>query len=222
MLPQSDLVLTSLTKSFNGQANVMGGSVVFNPLSAHYTALASLFKSHFHNEYFAADAEVVLAQSHDLLERTQRLNHNAQAMAEFLHGVMQEPDSPVANVQYPTLLESKAKYDRYLRRATPELPKPGYGCLLSVDFKSVEIATAFYNRCGFYPSPHLGAHVTIQFAYNMMTFGKKDKEREAMRKFGVNEESIRISAGLEDAQDLIDTLRDGLEAAKKSQSDRGN
>ncbi|UPK99561.1 hypothetical protein LCI18_010496 [Fusarium solani-melongenae] len=213
VLPQSDFLLTSLTKSFSGQSNVMGGSIVLNPLSPKYGVLKPLFKASHHNELFASDAEVLLSNSHDFLERTKILNRNAFAMAKFLHDAKEAPDSPVVNVQYPGLLPSKTEYHAVMRRGTSELPEPGYGCLLTVEFSDVECAMAFYHRCGFYPSPHLGGHVTIMFAYNMVVFGKTVQEREYMRGLGVREESVRISAGLEDEADLIDTLRDALEAA---------
>ena len=203
VLPLSSVLTTSLTKSFSGQADVLGGSVVLKP---------AFHKLH-RNELFVEDAQVLLSNSHDFLQRTIILNRNAQAMAEFLHKSISLPNSPIREVQYPSLLPSKPNYDVVLRPSTPDLPRPGYGCLLSVEFNSLETAIAFYNRCGFYPSPHLGGHVTIMLAYNLIIFGKKAEEREYMRGLGAKEESIRISAGLESEEDLIDTLKDALEAA---------
>ena len=211
VFPESDLILTSLTKSFSGEANVMGGSIVLNPQSPHYSSLSSAFKSSWHNELFAGDAEVLLANSQGFFPRTAKLNRNAYAMAEFLHKHKSTPDSPIVNVQYPALLPSKPEYDAYLRPSSTELPKPGYGCLLTVEFDSVESASAFYDKCGFYPSPHLAGHVTLMFAYNMFVFCKKPEEKEYMKELGCKEESVRISAGLEDVDDLIDTLKDALD-----------
>ncbi|KAM0342763.1 hypothetical protein ACHAPU_009255 [Fusarium lateritium] len=219
VLSHSDLLLSSLTKSFSGYANVMGGSIVLNSLSPHYQTLQPLFKESHHNELFAADAEVLLSNSKDFLERTKILNRNALAMANFLHQAISLPNSPVVNVQYPSLLSSKVKYDALLRRGTPELPEPGYGCLLTVEFTNVEAATAFYDKAGFYPSPHLGGHVTIMFAYNMVVFGKKPEEKAYMHELGVREASVRISAGLEHEEDLIDTLEDALQAASRYNGD---
>ncbi|KAG5988001.1 hypothetical protein E4U54_004807 [Claviceps lovelessii] len=222
VLPQSDILLTSLTKSFNGRSDALGGSIVLNPLSSHYTQLANrLFETH-HNQLFAGDARVLLSNSHDFFHRSQRLNANAQAMAEFLHKSMTEQPhvSPVVNVQYPSLLPSKGHYDACKRRSVPDMPDPGYGCLLTVEFESVDTTRAFYDRCGFYPSPHLGGHVTIMFPYNMFMFGKDKEEAARMVGYGIREESVRISAGLEETQDLLDTLQDALEAAmevKRSQ-----
>lgn len=189
----------------------MAGSVVLNPLSPHYNSLSSIFSSSHHNELFAADAEVLLENSKGFFPRTRKLNSNAAAMAKFFHECTSKPDSPIVNVQYPSLLPSKPQYDAYLRPSSAELPEPGYGCLFTVEFDSVENAVAFYDRCGFYPSPHLAGHVTLMFPYNMFVFCKKAEEKEYMSELGVREESIRFSAGLEDEQDLIDTIKDALD-----------
>lgn len=54
------------------------------------------------------------------------------------------------------------------------------------------------------------------FAYNMFVFGKEPEEREAFRQLGVREECVRISVGLEDVEDLIDTLKDALKTVELS------
>ncbi|KAG6037766.1 hypothetical protein E4U41_004747 [Claviceps citrina] len=214
VISYSDILLTSLTKSFNGRANALGGCIVLNPLSSHYGELSRRLAETHHNQLFAADAKVLVSNSHDFFERTRRLNANAQAMAEFLHRSMTElADSPVVRVRHPSLLASKRHYDAVKRRSTPEVPDPGYGCLLSVDFESVETTRAFYDRCGFYPSPHIGGHVTIMFAYNMFMFGKDKAEAKRMLEYDIRVENVRISAGLEETQDLLDTLQDALDAA---------
>lgn len=186
---------------------------MLNPLSPHYAQLSRRFTESHRNQLFAVDAGVLLSNSDDYYERSVRLNANGKAIADFLHKSIGQPDSPVVNVQYPSLLPSKPNYDAFIRRSTPEVPNPGYGCLLTVEFDSVETTKAFYERCGFYPSPHLGGHVTIMLAYNMFMFGKDKDEAAALRPCGIKEESIRISAGLEDEKDLLDTLQDALDAA---------
>lgn len=212
----TDILLTSLTKSFSGYANVMGGSIVLNPLSPHYDNLAAKFTSTHKNELFAADAQVLLSNSQDFLARTRKLNRNTAAVAAFFHRYVADPDSPVAKVHYPTQLPSKPNYDSMMRRSTPDLPEPGYGCLLTVDFESVATTKAFYDRCGFYPSPHLGAHVTLVIAYAMMAYGKDPADAAHFRAAGVKEESLRFSVGLEDVEDLIDTIKDALDIAAEA------
>ncbi|EFQ26264.1 cystathionine gamma-synthase [Colletotrichum graminicola] len=215
ILGESDILVSSLTKSFSGYANVLGGSIVLNPLSPHYSALASLWREQ-HNELYIDDAEVLLANSEDYLQRTAVLNRNAAAMANHLHTHAKSPSSPIAKVLYPTLLPDYAVYEARLRKPTPDLPEPGAGCLLSIDFESVATARAFYDRLAFYPGPHLGAHRTLSFAYNLLAFGKDPDEAAYHRSYGILEGAVRISAGLEDVQDLLDTLDDALAVAQET------
>jgi cystathionine gamma-synthase len=200
----------------------MGGSVVLNPLSSHYDSLAARFTSSHKNELFAADAQVLLSNAQDYLSRTRKTNRNAAAMAAFFQRHVADPTSPVVNVEYPAHLPSKVNYDALMRRSTPELPEPGYGCLFTVDFESSNMARAFYDRVGsgFYPSPHLGAHVTLVLGYAML-FGKDPVDRAYYRELGVREESVRFSVGLEDMEDLIDTAKDALDVAAKAKKEEG-
>jgi cystathionine gamma-synthase len=189
----------------------MGGSIVLNPSSPHYTSLSPLFTSTHRNELFARDAKVLLSNSKDFLPRAAILNRNAAAVAAFLSERMAEdPDCPVVKVRHPSLLPSRPLYDAFKRAPTPELPEPGYGCLFTLDFENVDAASTFHDNCGFYPSPHLGAHVTIQLAYNMVAWGRRPEERARFRELGVKEEAVRISAGLEAAEDIVDTIRYAL------------
>ncbi|KAK1973085.1 cystathionine gamma-synthase [Colletotrichum sublineola] len=216
ILEESDILASSLTKSFSGYANVMGGSIVLNPLSPHYSALASLWPKQHHNELYLGDAEVLLANSEDYLQRTAILNRNATAMANHLHARAMSPSSPITRVLYPSLLPDYGVYEARLRKPTPDLPEPGAGCLLSINFESVATARAFYDRLAFYPGPHLGAHRTLSFAYNLLAFGKDPDEAAYHRSYGVLEEAVRISAGLEDVRDLLDTLDDALAVAQET------
>ena len=193
----------------------MGGSIVLNPLSPHYAALSNIFTTSHRNELYSEDALVLLNNSKDLFHRQEILDRNAKTIAEYLHSTIQEGgDSPVAKVDYPSLLPSKANYDKFMRRSTSEYPTRGYGCLLNVNFESVETAAAFYDRCPFYPSPHLGGHVSIMLCYNMFIWGRNPTVREYVRPLGILEESVRISAGLEAEVDLLDSVKEALEAAK--------
>lgn len=158
----------------------------------------------------------MLSNSDDYLPRTAILNRNAAAMAKHLHAHAKDPSTPIARVLYPSLLPDYEVYRARLRKPTPELPEPAAGCLMSVEFDSVAAARAFYDRLAFYPGPHLGAHRTLSFAYNLLAFSKHPDEAAYHRSYGILEEMVRISAGLEDVQDLLDTLDDALVAAREA------
>ncbi|TQN73600.1 putative cystathionine gamma-synthase [Colletotrichum shisoi] len=204
VLSEADILVSSLTNT------------VLNPLSPQYPALSSLWYETYHNELYVGDAEVLLSNSDDYLPRTAILNRNAAAMAKHLRAHAKDPSTPVARVLYPSLLGDYEVYRAYLREPTPELPEPAAGCLMSVELSSVAAARAFYDRLAFYPGPHLGAHRTLSFAYNLLAFSKHPDEAAYHRSYGILEEVVRISAGLEDVQDLLDTLDDALVAAREA------
>lgn len=206
VLPVADMVMTSLTKSFSGYADVIAGSVVLNPLSSFYPKIKPLFTSTFHNELFTGDAEKLLANSQDYLARTVILNRNAATLATYFarRAATASPDSPIQAVLYPTTNDTGANshYDAFKRASTPEL-KPGYGCLLSVDFKTLDAAKAFYNNAPLHCGPHLGAHRTLIVPFNSLVFGKDPEQARYHASYGARGEQVRISVGLEDEEELI-------------------
>ncbi|KAL9113794.1 MAG: hypothetical protein Q9227_002239 [Pyrenula ochraceoflavens] len=198
----ADIIWTSITKSFSGRSDVMGGSLALNPNSPFYPFFKSLFTTHFQPTIHPLDAAVLAKNSEDYLPRTIRLNTNAEAMADYFYSCALNPKNPVTKIHYPKHLPSRANYDAYMRPpSSPDLPNPGYGCLMSVEFESVETTRAFYDNLHVHQGPHLGAQVTLGLAYVKGILGK---ELDRVAKFGLNERMIRISAGwTEEKGDLV-------------------
>ncbi|KAF3762577.1 PLP-dependent transferase [Cryphonectria parasitica EP155] len=187
VLPVADLLMTSLTKSFSGYADVMGGSVVLNPLSPFYQQIKPSFTANFHNELFAGDAERLLSNSEDYIPRSTILNRNAVVMAEFLATEAARPGSPIKAVLYPSTSDTKTNYEAFMRPATPDFA-PGYGCLLSVDFKTLPAAKAFYDNLSVHQGPHLGAHKTLAVPMNALVWGKDPEQTVYHAAYGAGEE----------------------------------
>lgn len=241
VLPVADLLMTSLTKSFSGYADVMGGSVVLNPLSPYYhSALRPLFAKNFHNEYFAGDAATMLANnSTDYFRRTRILNSNAAALAHYLATKAADPNSPVTEVLYPTTSDTRANYEAFMRPVskssspsdtTPEAAAeegegdftPGYGCLLSVGFVSLPTARAFYDNLEFHCGPHLGAHRTLAMCFNAVVYGRDPDEARYHASYGVRPEQIRLSVGLEDESEILAAVEYALGRADEVYHQAGN
>lgn len=212
VLPVADLLITSLTKSFSGYADVMGGSVVLNPSSAFHPELQPLLASAFRNELFAGDAETLLANSADYLARSHILNRNGAALASYLSPHAADPASPVKAVLYPTTSDTKAHYDAFMRPSTPDFT-PGYGCLLSVDFHTLDAAKAFYDTFPAHNGPHLGAHRMLAVPFNTLVFGKVPEDAAYHASYGAGPEQVRISVGLEEEEEVLAAARVALEAA---------
>jgi cystathionine gamma-synthase len=206
VLEIADIILTSLTKSFSGYADVMGGSAVLSKASPLYPELKAIFKNDYHNDLYPADALTLLNNSADYLERSAVLNSNAARLVEFLQSLTSDPKNSVTNVLYPTVAATRANYDAVKRADTADFTS-GYGCLFSVDFGTLEETIAFYENLHFHQGPHLGAHRTLALAYVKLAYNDKMPEGEA---WGMRDTQIRISVGLEDFDTLLATFKHAL------------
>jgi len=158
----ADILWSSLTKSFSGYSDCMGGSVVLNPCSKHYAGLKALFNNQYSNDLYIDDALVLEANSRDFFDRTTVLNRNGYALASYLQSCSQSLNSTVSKVWYPPFLPSNIHYTARMRPANAELT-PGYGCLMTLEFDTIEAYIAFYEEIGKYMtvSPHLAGHITL-------------------------------------------------------------
>lgn len=206
VLSVADMVVTSLTKSFNGYADLLAASVVLNPTSTRYQELKALMNENYENIFFDGDAEVLEKNSRDYMERSKILNNNAEKLVEFLEGLTKDPKSSVVKVYYPTTSSTLETYKQYMRQPTEDFT-PGYGCLFSLELDTVEAAAAFYDNLHVHQGPHLGAHLTLAIAYVKAIFGK---ELERVGKYGLNERQIRIAVGLEDTEYLVEVFKHAL------------
>ncbi|KAL8289743.1 hypothetical protein RB597_001389 [Gaeumannomyces tritici] len=231
MLPVADVVMSSLTKSFSGYADVMGGSIVLNKsIPAHYTDISRVFADQFVNELFAADAAQLVANSADYLARTAVLNRNAAALAALFDGRRKKQQQQqegggggssssnvvITGVNYPPYTSTAASYAAAMRPDTPEL-RAGHGCLLSVDFETVGMATAFYDSLEYFHGPHLGAHRTLAIPFAALAFGKKGQVETAEyhNAYGNRAAQVRISAGLEDEDEVVGMAEEALARAEE-------
>ncbi|KXT04755.1 hypothetical protein AC578_9729 [Pseudocercospora eumusae] len=208
----ADILITSLTKSFNGYADAMAGSAVVNPSSRWHQELHLLFKKHYTNDLFHADAKALLANSEDYISRSKILNHNAEALVKYLVNRSKEDETPISKLWYPTTSETKKHYDARMRPKTPDFT-PGYGCLFSIELKSPRATQAFYDKLGdhLHVGPHLGAHLTLVLAFNKAIYAK---ELERVKEFHVLETQIRVSVGLEETGVLIGIFEAAIDAGR--------
>ncbi|KAI0539992.1 cystathionine gamma-synthase [Xylaria digitata] len=209
LLGAADVIVTSLTKAFSGYADVMAGSVVLNPNSPRVPALKQAMSARFHNEFFEADAAHLLENSKDYLARCIIHNRNASALASYFHSLALDHVSPVTRVWYPPYSPGSNYLESFLRKPTTEYPAPGYGFLLSVEFETVELATAFYDALNFFQGPHIGAHLTIAMPYNATVYGRDKPEVHAA--YGLKPQQIRITVGLEDQEVLLKRCAEALD-----------
>ena len=102
-LPFADIVVTSLTKIFSGDSNVMGGSLVLtmlnalfptdpssqcrltlNPHGIHYSQLRSALDATYEDTYYSSDAIFMERNSRDFRPRVGKTNKSAESVCTFL------------------------------------------------------------------------------------------------------------------------------------------
>lgn len=201
VLPYADVVVSSLTKIFSGDCNVMGGSMILNPNSRYYPSLKSVMTAEFEDTYWAEDVIFMERNSRDFRSRIDRVNANAEAICEVLiaHPL-------VTKVYYPKYNESRPNYE------VCKLPNGGYGGLLSCTLKTKAHAMAFYDALETAKGPSLGTNFTLTSPYVVLAHYQ---ELDWAASYGVNPDLLRISVGLED--DLTSIFARALKVAETVQ-----
>lgn len=207
VLQFADIVVSSLTKIFSGDSNVMGGSLILNPESRYFKALKAVMEEDYEDTYWPEDVIFMERNSRDFDSRVERINANSEAICDVLRA-----HPLVQRVYYPKYNPSKPHYDAC------RLPNGGYGGLLSVVFGRKELAQAFYDAMDIAKGPSLGTNFTLCSPYVVLAHYL---ELPWAAQFGVDPDLVRISVGLEETTALQDTFRKALKAAEEVLSSQG-
>ncbi|KAH8645605.1 pyridoxal phosphate-dependent transferase [Xylariales sp. PMI_506] len=200
VLPFADIVVSSLTKIFSGDCNVMGGSLVLNPNRRYYTALKATLGKEFEDTYWAEDVLFMERNSRDFLSRIDRINANSEAICEIL---LAHPT--VNKVYYPKYNETRANYDAC------RTPSGGYGGLLSCTFKTKPQAVAFFDAIETAKGPSLGTNFTLTSPYVILAHYQELDWAESL---GVDPNLVRISVGLEEHEALKAIFIEALQSTE--------
>ena len=84
VLAPADVVVSSLTKIFSGDSNVMGGSTVLNPAGQYYRRLKDTMAKEYEDNYWAEDAIFLERNSRDFVSRIERINTSAEVLTSLL------------------------------------------------------------------------------------------------------------------------------------------
>lgn len=202
VLREADIVVSSLTKIFSGDSNVMGGSLVLNSKSSRYENLKDILANQYEDNVWAEDAIYMERNSRDFVSRIERINTNAEAMT----GDLQR--SPlIKNVYYPKLNPSKHFYDTFKTQSG------GYGGLFSVTFHEPRHAQIFFDRLAVQKGPSLGTNFTLACPFVLLAHYT---ELDWVQQYGVDPNLVRVSVGLEDSQELVDLARQALQAVEQA------
>nr|POE93265.1 cystathionine gamma-synthase [Quercus suber] len=198
VLPLADIVVSSLTKIFSGDCNVMGGSMVLNPQSRYYARLKAQLETEYEDNQFDEDSMYLERNSRDFVSRIYRINHNAEAIADILRA-----HPAVKQVNYPKYSDTKEYYDAC------RLPEGGYGGLLSATFHRMEDAQVFYDHLNTQKGPSLGTNFTLSSPFVILAHYT---ELDWAAQFGCDATLVRFSVGLEEPEVLKQVFEFALAA----------
>jgi cystathionine gamma-synthase len=208
LLPLADIIVSSLTKVFSGDSNVMGGALILNPRGAFYTQLKKVLEEQYEDNQFEEDSMYLERNSRDFVSRIARINSNAECIASIL---LASPK--VKKVHYPKFSDTKEYYD------TCRVPDGGYGGLLSAIFWNVEDAEVFFDALETAKGPSLGTNFTLSSPFVLLAhFG----ELEWAKQYGCPVELVRFSVGLEEEGELRRVFERALEAVPEREGVDGD
>ncbi len=213
---KAGLVINSLTKCIAGHANVLGGAVTETGLF-DWSRFPNILNNYKKGDYrrwgllqirkkglrdtgatLAPDSASRIALGAETLElRMPRACTNAKALATFF-----DEHPAIEKVHYPGL-EAHPQHDRGRDLFAD------FGSLLSIDLVDGYDCFAFLNRlqcCVL--SSHLGDNRTLCIPVAHTIFYEMGAERRTS--MGISDNTVRISVGIEDQQDLIADFSNSL------------
>jgi len=193
----ADVVLHSVTKYINGHADLIAGAAVASKENAHRI---KMMRRDFGGTLDPIPAWLILRGMKTMAMRVRQQNATAMVLAEFL-----STHKKVEVVHYPGL---KTHPQHQLAKKQMK----GFGGMLSFVIKgttkdamkfteSVKIATLAASLGG--------VETLVSQPYNMTHTQMSAKERAET---GLPETLVRVSVGIEDADDLVSDFRRGLAA----------
>ncbi len=192
----ADIVVHSTTKFLNGHSDSVGG-VAIAMRDDHIEWLK--FVQNAEGAILGPmDAWLVLRGTKTLPLRMERHNANAQAIADYL---ARHPKVP--HVHYPGL-PSHPQHDLAKRQMR------GFGGIISFELGSLEKTRTFLNSLELIIlAESLGGVETLISHPATMTHASVPPERRA--EIGITDDMVRVSIGIEDADDLIRDLAQALD-----------
>ncbi|MDR1335877.1 MAG: PLP-dependent aspartate aminotransferase family protein [Tannerella sp.] len=193
----ADIVVHSSTKYIGGHSDVLGGAVLLNDTACYE-------RIQYHQNAIGAvlspfDSYLTLRGIKTLALRMERHQQNARTIARYL-----EKHPNVVRVLYPGL-------ESHPQQALSRAQTTGSGGVLSFELKGDRAgAEHFLEKLHLFAlAESLGGVESLIELPSVMTHASID--RETRERAGITDTLIRLSAGIEDADDLIADLEQAFE-----------
>ena len=193
----ANVVLHSVTKYINGHADLIAGAAVASKGNSHKI---KMMRRDFGGTLDPLPAWLILRGMKTMAIRVRQQNATAMVLAEFLSS-----HSKVARVHYPGL---KTHPQHQLAKKQMK----GFGGMLSFEVKgTTKDAMKFTEsvRVATLAASLGGVETLVSQPYNMTHTQLSAKERALT---GIPETLVRVSVGIEDADDLVEDFKHALAA----------
>jgi cystathionine beta-lyase/cystathionine gamma-synthase len=198
----ADIVLHSTTKFINGHSDVIGGVVVTN--RAELSERLAFLQNAVGAVPSPFDCWLILRATKTLPLRMQQSNANAVAIAGFL-----QRDRRVQKVYYPGLSDHP-QHELARRQQLDPYGQPGFGGMISFDLPNFDTAKRFLTGIRLFTlAESLGGVESLICHPASMTHASVPAEER--RRIGLSDGLVRLSVGIEDAEDLIADLAQALD-----------
>ncbi|MBD62694.1 MAG: cystathionine gamma-synthase [Gammaproteobacteria bacterium] len=192
----SDIVMHSTTKYINGHSDVIGGAVIAN--NKQVLEKIKFWANNLGITGAPFDSYLTLRGLRTLSIRMKKHEQNAIALVEFLSN-----NSKVKSVFYPGLITHPS-------HNLAKKQQNGFGGMLSFELKEgLHGVKNFINQMELLPfAGSLGGFESLIGHPYTQSHGAHTPEQK--EEIGISEGLIRISAGLEDTEDLIEAVKKAL------------
>jgi cystathionine gamma-synthase len=183
---------------------------------------------------FGEDAIFLERNSRDFISRIEMINRNTEMLCDMFEKRRKEDEEElqvetngnddeekkkkkrknvISKVYYPKFT-SASHYLSCLRNFPSQSSPPpsAYGGLFSICFKTLRQAQVFYDNLPFPKGPSLGTNFTLACPYTLLAHFK---EMEWAKGWGVVEELVRVSVGIEEGEVLMNGMKEALRMAEE-------
>ena len=192
----ADVVVYSTTKYIGGHSDTLGGAIVLN--NEEYYKKIAYNQNAIGAVLSPFDSYLTLRGAKTLAVRMEQHQKNAMALAELL-----QKSSKVKRVLYPGL-------NNHPHHDVAAAQTSGFGGVLSFELEgTLEDAENFLSRLKLFSTAEsLGGVESLAELPAIMTHASVPKE--VREKNGISDTLIRISAGIENTEDLIEDFKQAL------------
>jgi cystathionine beta-lyase/cystathionine gamma-synthase len=197
----ADIVVHSTTKFINGHSDVVGGIVITN--RSEIAERLAFLQNAVGAVPSPFDCWLVLRATKTLPLRMRQINANAITIAEFLNG-----EKRLQKVYYPGL-KNHPQRELAMRQQLDPYGQPGFGGMISFDLPDFEAAKRFLTGIKLFTlAESLGGVESLICHPASMTHASVPPEER--RRIGLSDGLVRLAVGIEDVEDLIEDLKNGL------------